>query len=177
MDQRYNFYNFEALFKQYLLAENNSPITIKNYLSDLRHFLGWAILKLLCEASSQSAEKVEKITSEEFIALIDAPLIEEYKQYLITNNIPPKTINRRLSTLRKFFAFCISQGWRNDNPAKKVTNYDVTNDSQAVKDKQNKKLIFEFKNYLSDKKKFSLDEINNISENINEFLNFISFFK
>jgi site-specific recombinase XerD len=177
MDQGYNLYNLEALFKNYLNAEINSRITIKNYLSDLRHFIGWAILKLPREAWSHSAGKIEEITSEEFVSLIESQLIEEYKQYLITNNIPPKTINRRLSTLRKFFAFCISQGWRKDNPAKKVANYGVVNDSQAVKDEQNKKLIFDFKKYLSDKKKFNLDEINNISENINEFLNFISFFK
>ena len=46
MDKQYNFYNFEASFKKFLLAENVSPITLKNYLSDLRHFLGWTILKL-----------------------------------------------------------------------------------------------------------------------------------
>ncbi len=28
-------------FKENLVEENISPITIKNYLSDLRHFLGW----------------------------------------------------------------------------------------------------------------------------------------
>jgi len=174
MDQGYNLYNLEALFKNYLNAEINSRITIKNYLSDLRHFIGWAILKFKVQSSKF---KVDQLVPEEFVALIETPLIEEYKQYLITNNIPQKTINRRLSTLRKFFTFCVSQGWRKDNPAKKVTNYGLVNDNQAVKDEQNKKLIFEFKKYLSEKKKFSSDEINNISENINEFLNFISFFK
>jgi site-specific recombinase XerD len=165
MDQWYNFYNFEALFKQYLLAENNSPITIKNYLSDLRHFLGWVILKLLREASSQSAEKVEKITSEEFIALIDAPLIEEYKQYLITNNIPQKTINRRLSTLRKFFTFCILQGWQKDNPAKKVNNLIASKNE----------LLSDFQQYLMQKRGLSTSEIKNINDDINGFLNFISY--
>jgi site-specific recombinase XerD len=165
MDKRYNFYNFETLFKQYLLAENNSSITIKNYLSDLRHFIGWAILKLPREAWSRSAGKIEEIDSKEFIALIDVPLIDEYKQYLITNNIPQKTINRRLSTLRKFFTFCILQSWRKDNPAKKVNN--------LIADKN--ELLSNFKHYLTQKKALADSEIENISDDINSFLNFISY--
>lgn len=162
MDQRYNFYNFEALFKQYLHAENNSPITIKNYLSDLRHFIGWAILKLKVKSEKF---KVDQLTSEEFVILIDTPLIDEYKQYLVANNIPQKTVNRRLSTLRKFFTFCILQGWRKDNPAKKVNN--------LIADKN--QLLSDFQQYLMQKQGLAGGEIENISNDINSFLNFISY--
>jgi site-specific recombinase XerD len=125
MDKRYNFYNFEASFKKFLLAENVSPITLKNYLSDLRHFLGWTILKL----KAQNKKNFEFSSSLEFLNQIDESLVEEYKNYLVVNAIPAKTINRRLSTLRKFFSFCISQGWLKENPAKKIQNLKLKIDS------------------------------------------------
>ena len=125
MDKWYNFYNFEASFKKFLLAENVSPVTLKNYLSDLRHFLGWTILKL----KAQNKKNFENLSPLEFLNQIDESLVEEYKNYLVVNAIPAKTINRRLSTLRKFFSFCISQGWLKENPAKKIKNLKLKNDS------------------------------------------------
>ena len=125
MDKQYNFYNFEASFKKFLLAENVSPITLKNYLSDLRHFLGWTILKL----KAQNKKNFENLSPLEFLNQIDESLVEEYKNYLVVNSIPAKTINRRLSTLRKFFSFCISQGWLKENPAKKIQNLKLKIDS------------------------------------------------
>jgi site-specific recombinase XerD len=125
MDKQYNFYNFEASFKKFLLAENVSPITLKNYLSDLRHFLGWTILKL----KVQNKKNFENLSPLEFLNQIDESLVEEYKNYLVVNSIPAKTINRRLSTLRKFFSFCISQGWLKENPAKKIQNLKLKIDS------------------------------------------------
>jgi site-specific recombinase XerD len=125
MDKRYNFYNFEASFKKFILAENVSPITLKNYLSDLRHFLGWTILKI----KAQNKKNFENLSPLEFLNQIDESLVEEYKNYLVVNSIPAKTINRRLSTLRKFFSFCISQGWLKENPAKKIQNLKLKIDS------------------------------------------------
>jgi len=125
MDKWYNLYNFEASFKKFLLAENVSPITLKNYLSDLRHFLGWTILKL----KAQNKKNFENLSPLEFLNQINESLVEEYKNYLVVNAIPAKTINRRLSTLRKFFSFCISQGWLKENPAKKIQNLKLKIDS------------------------------------------------
>jgi len=125
MDKQYNFYNFEASFKKFLLAENVSPVTLKNYLSDLRHFLGWMILKI----KAQNKKNFENLSPLEFLNQIDESLVEEYKNYLVVNSIPAKTINRRLSTLRKFFSFCISQGWLKENPAKKIQNLKLKIDS------------------------------------------------
>jgi site-specific recombinase XerD len=162
MDQGYNLYNLEALFRQNLIAENSSSLTVKNYLSDLRHFIGWAILKL---KTKNSKLKINKASCEEFVALIDTKFIEEYKQYLAANNIPQKTINRRLSTLRKFFTFCIIQGWRRDNPAKKVNN--------LIADKN--RLLSDFQQYLMQKRDLADNEIENINNDISSFLNFISY--
>lgn len=107
MDKRYNLYNLELEFKNFLIAGNVSPLTLKNYLSDIRHFFGWIT------SQSQENDIIANLTSEN---------ISRYKASLIENLLPENTVNRRLSTTRKFCTFCISQGWISENPAKKVIN-------------------------------------------------------
>ncbi|GIW64535.1 MAG: hypothetical protein KatS3mg092_0468 [Patescibacteria group bacterium] len=120
----YNLYNLEPQFKNFLIAENFSPISLKNYLSDFRYFVGW----LNNNIKYQIHYLKDKIKNKDlqnlsiFLTLIDLDFLNLYKKYLLENNTPLKTINRRLSTIRKFFSFCISQGWLKENPAKKVSN-------------------------------------------------------
>ncbi len=114
--QLYNLYNFETLFHKYLLAENVSSPTVRNYLSDLRHFLGWWEFKL----------KTNQVVIQSEIQIIDylnPDYVREYKSYLVDNELPLKTVNRRLSTLRKFCSFCIQQGWMKENSAKQISNH------------------------------------------------------
>ena len=185
MDQRYNLYNLEASFKQWLLAgiektQNNAnpeeyqgqstrkgltKISIKNYLSDLRHFFGWLIFEL--KVKNQKL-KIEEISINEFINCIDASFIEEYKNYLTANSIPIKTINRRLSTLRKFFTFCINQGWIKDNPAKKVQNLNLKSQNGNLKIKMDS-MINSFASDLQ-KEKLNQDAIKSYLEVVQEFL-------
>ncbi|MCL4363703.1 site-specific integrase [Patescibacteria group bacterium] len=115
MQKGYNLYNLEPQFKNFLLAENISPISLKNYLSDFRHFSGW--IELYTSSNQTSAKNYENLSE-----MVNEKSVEEYRSYLSENNIPLKTINRRLSTVRKFCSFCISQGWLKENPAKKVNN-------------------------------------------------------
>lgn len=159
MDDRYNFYNLEAPFKSYLFAGNTkvASVTAKNYLSDLRHFLGWFIFAL--RASPEYEQIVDK---KDFSVLINNFLnkkkVDLYKEYLASNNIPVKTINRRLSSLRKFCSFCISQGWLKENPAKHVKNVVI----QPYPELDSGSLI-EFKKALGQA----------ISDDVRGFLNFI----
>jgi len=142
MSNQYNFYNLEASFKNWLIAEIDetqsnaiydknqrettqkklTKISVKNYLSDLRHFFGWLIFYL-------KSNKVGTIHELPLQRLITIKTISDYKAYLLENKIPLKTINRRLSTIRKFCSFCISQGWIKENPAKKISNikYQISN--------------------------------------------------
>lgn len=135
MQNQYNQYNLEAPFRTYLSAENISPISLKNYLSDLRHFLGWFQGEQSSSAftvhSSQNGAVVQEFSTDSgvthdpqngLLAAITPNIIAEYKSYLSANGVPTKTVNRRLSTLRKFFTFAISQGWTKENPAKKISN-------------------------------------------------------
>lgn len=122
MNDRYNFYNLEASFKNFLTAGNKkmSPVSVKNYLSDLRHFLGWLILKL--KTSGVSMDLGESFHPSELATFLTESNLTHYRAYLTENNIPLATINRRLSTLRKFCSFFISQRWLNENPAKRINN-------------------------------------------------------
>lgn len=134
MDNQYNLYNFEALFKKFLLAENVSLPTLKNYLSDFRHFGGWWIFKLKVQNVQLNVEEGQQI---QLVSRITSDLVEEYKMYLIQNNLPVSTINRRLSTVRKFCSFCISQGWMKENPAKKIANFQSENTKNLLKEFEN----------------------------------------
>ena len=115
MTKTYNLYNLEAPFEEYLVAGNQKPISVKNYLSDFRHFAGWVMS--VGVGLSDPGEETSPLRGS-----INIKTVSEYKSYLESNNIPHKTINRRLSTIRKFCSFCISQGWMKENPAKKIGN-------------------------------------------------------
>ena len=115
MSETYNLYNLEAPFEEYLVAGNQKAVSIKNYLSDVRHFFGWLILYF-------KSNKIQIESEATITQFITVKVISEYRSYLSENNIPHKTINRRLSTIRKFCSFCISQGWMKENPAKQILN-------------------------------------------------------
>lgn len=141
MPNTYNLYNLEASFKEYLLAgieksqinaDSNADkrgkglqkVSVKNYLSDLRHFLGWLSLYINSHdvrVGSSDPNKKDSDT-ESLQTFITIQTINDYKSYLFENNIPHKTVNRRLSTIRKFCSFCISQGWMKENTGKRVPN-------------------------------------------------------
>lgn len=127
---RYNLDNLEAGFRKYLIVQQVSIITLKNYLSDLRHFFGWLVFY---NSSMRKQTISENLDERSVIALIDTESIGQYKTYIETNKLPHKTINRRLSTLRKFCTFCISQGWMQENPAKKVINISAKHTIQDQK--------------------------------------------
>lgn len=88
-------------FLNKLQNEGKSKVSIKNYKSDIGHFLAWAILKL--KSYGTYAESVTEI-----VPFINHKFFNEYKDYMAENGIKVKTINRRLSTLRNFSKFLYS---------------------------------------------------------------------
>lgn len=121
----YNLYNLEASFRQSLIAENYSPVSIKNYLSDLRHFFGW----------------LNRPISTNLVDLLSEEQLQNYKNYLEASFFPTKTINRRLSTIRKFCSLLIKQGLIKENPAKKLKNSSVNNNFRPIVDSYEKYLV------------------------------------
>lgn len=168
----YNFYNLEASFSKFLYAGNNTikKVSVKNYLSDLRHFLGWLSMKVRSEYEEGRQNSADTLDS--LVSNITLKNLGHYKAYLLDNAIPDKTINRRLSAIRKFCTFCISQGWLKENPAKKVRNVGVQS-SIRYSVFSMKKLLPQFKKSLGDEG-MQKKEIEEIAHDINEFLTVIS---
>ena len=105
------------IFKNYLVLEGYSPVTVRNYLSDLNHFLGWLELRLRSRNLPFSQDEIENISQ-----YFNTQTVEAYKNFLFKNHLPVSTANRRLSTLRAFAKFCILQNWISQNPTKGLKN-------------------------------------------------------
>lgn len=146
-------------FSQYLHAQNVSYNTVKNYLADLRHFFEWYYLYL-------KSHKYDWKEVVDFIQLINKQVVSDYCNFLIVNKIPNKNVNRKLSSLRKFCSFAISQGWLTTNPAKKVSNFQKTIITESI----NFKILKEFKKSLQQDGATSIT-IKNYLNDIKQFLN------
>jgi len=142
-------------FKNYLQIQKASPVTIKNYLVDINHFLEWL---------AQKTGVKHQIVGKAIFGLFTEETLNEYKADQLKQKIPLVTLNRRLSSLRKFGQFGKSQGWLQKNPAEKVTNIQSTSkeskptfevlanfQKQLQKEKVSPLTI---KNYLSDLRHF-----------------------
>jgi hypothetical protein len=141
----YNQYNPEAnidssnflkktleVFRSFLFSEDIAKGSIRSYVSDVRHFLGWLLFFL--EANHIKIQGVdekwevgrERLTSHPHpVALlkhINPKVLGAYKDYLVSNNVPLKTINRRFSSLRRFGLFCQAQNWSSLNPFETLKN-------------------------------------------------------
>lgn len=109
--------NIIDLFKSYLANEGVAPVSVINYIIDLRNFFEWFILRLKTAQIKFNEDKAPDLAS-----LITKEAVIDYKNFLLNNSTPIKTINRRLSTLRKFGTFSVSQFWLKNNPAKEISN-------------------------------------------------------
>jgi len=192
MYKPYNLNFFEANFREFLIIEKVAPVTLKNYLSDLRHFLGWLPIYWKTNNDSVTLKQVytEKIPNQvwDVIRSVQHDTIKNYCSYLSQNQTPIKTINRRLSTLRRFFSFCISQGWTTQNPAKHIANIpspriqDKSCDNglilktEVIEQPQHsiKNIVAEYKTYLI-KNKVVEKEISLIVSDIDEFITITNF--
>lgn len=151
------------LFKIYLKTRGVSKVTIKNYISDLTHFLAWMELFL----RSQNLPLFQN--ESEFLGrYFTQNLVERYKNYLFSN-LPLSTVNRRLSTLRTFARFCLRQAWITEDPTKNISNIATERQStRATKEK----ILEEFRKSL-EKEKTSSNTIKNYLSDIRGFLIFV----
>lgn len=149
MDKGYNLHILQALFKDFLIAEKTSKITMKNYLSDIRHYLSWTAYKFSNLTSNSDLIEDEEIgLIDQFIAFSDKRLVLDYVSHLQANNIPISTINRRLSTLRRFYSFCEKRGILQHNPTHSIRNLGIRVIENTYKTEQN--VIEDYRKYLQD---------------------------
>jgi integrase/recombinase XerD len=92
--------------------EDLRPATVRNYLSDLRHFIAW------CEATWQKGR-------EDTIAfaptLLTTPLLVQYRSYLQTVlRLRPASVNRILISLKRYCSWATEAGTLPRDPARAV---------------------------------------------------------
>ena len=107
---------FEQVFFEFLVRKNVAVKTQINYRTDLRHFMIWLWSFLDNEIDTT-------ITSyKALLATITPWTIHQYKTWMVTQETPATSINRRLSALRTFFQCCQDKSWLHINPASSVPN-------------------------------------------------------
>jgi site-specific recombinase XerD len=95
----------EKLFEEHLANCALAPVTIVNYLADLRAFLRWGEMAKGADCSP---------------FCLDTQDVGAYCAYLQTKGHAGATVNRRLQALRKFYDLAVQQGWMAANPADPV---------------------------------------------------------
>jgi len=115
-----NLRDYQAIlengFEQFLLAQEASDKTRKNYRSDIRQFLNWLI------STIQSRNIEAPKTKEALLKLVNSDFLENYKSSQTLEHTPASTINRRLSAIRMFFRCALRNGWTYDDPAVQISN-------------------------------------------------------
>ena len=167
----YNSYNLETTFRKYLQSKNRSPATIKNYLSDYRHFNGWLLLKLK-QTDANISEFYTKLPK-----YLTVENLKQYKYFLIVNNVCSTTINRRLASLRAFVTHCQKNNWVANNPMATIHNVTIvqqytTSSHIQFKKAQQKRLneiINNFRKHLK-QKQVSPGTTRSYISDINQFL-------
>src|SRR5258706_485011 len=97
--------------------------TIRNYLSDLRHFMAW------CETSWQEGLFPEVAFR---LSNLTTPLIAQYRAYLLTAlRLKPASINRMLVSIKRFSAWATERDMLASDPARAVGRIVHTYASQA----------------------------------------------
>ncbi len=123
MGNRYNFLHFEAEYRIYLGALNTKPVTIKNYLSDLRYFFSWL----------KSHFQVDGASYDELSSLLSKSAIAQFYTHIEREKTNESTVKRRISTIRSFVSFCVKQRWLTENTAKLIdTDKDITYKQQVI---------------------------------------------
>lgn len=98
-------------YKGYLINEQDlSGDTRRNYLSDLRQFIGW------CESSWADGQEIGDFFAP---SAVTTPTITQYRSYLqIVLRLRPATINRHLISLKRYFSWATDVGQLQRDPAK-----------------------------------------------------------
>jgi integrase/recombinase XerD len=95
-----------AQFEEHLVFTQLSPLTVVNYLADLRSLVRWG---------------VDRIGSDFSLDTLSPNIIRAYRSHLLEEKrCAIATVNRRLQALRKFCAFAVKAGIMTSSPAEGV---------------------------------------------------------
>ena len=91
----------EAFLEMMAVERNASPHTLSAYARDLQDAEGF-------------------LTDRGRLKAADAPAVEAYFADLAARGLSAATAARRRSALRQFYRFCLEEGWRQDDPSRRV---------------------------------------------------------
>ena len=153
--------NVSGSFYEYLGRMGISPNSVKYYRSDLSHFSGWLILKI--RAWGVFAESMSEV-----IPFLSTKIAQEYRSFLTQNGIPPKTVNRRLSTLRHLSRFLVLSQISNSDFMEGISNISIGSfQSSSIHP-----LLLGFQRRL-EAEKVSNNTIKNYLSDIGHFINWL----
>ncbi|MFZ2201884.1 MAG: site-specific integrase, partial [Microgenomates group bacterium] len=109
-------HNLINQFRLYLTHEKKSAATVKNYLSDLNHFLTWIAKNGL--AGAPDGDPREPLRGNR---LMNQTVLADYFSHLKLSHTSTSVSNRRTSTLRKFVQFGLDQHLISHNPFETAT--------------------------------------------------------
>ncbi len=152
-------------FLRNLQNQGKSMVSVKNYKSDIGHFLAWAILKL--KSFGAYAESVAEV-----LPFIDRRFFSEYKDYMIENKLKLKTVNRRLSTIRNFSSFLQSVNLVSQDFMKGIQNAGIG--IQIPVQEKDQEMIARFRESLEKEDKASANTIKNYVSDVKSFLAWVN---
>jgi len=152
-------------FLDNLYEEGKSLVSIKNYKSDISHFLAWAVLKLKSFGSYVDSAL-------EMVPFINSNFFSEYKSYMVENGIKQKTINRRLSTLRNFSHFLYENQIIDKDFMQGIQNVGIgIGIPVRLKDQD---IVDRFRESLEKQDKISANTVKNYISDVRSFLNWVN---
>jgi len=93
-------------FKNYLFTEHASRLTIKNYLADLKQFIDW-----LGQVVDNESAVAGQAQNSNLLTSIDNYVLDQYKTRLLNEaKLSPISINRKLSSLRRYIRWLSDKG-------------------------------------------------------------------
>ena len=95
-----DFQDYWERFAASLKQLERSPLTIKNYRSDLKAFAQWL------NTSEQPLQGLTKVSAQE---------LKQYQEFLLTQQqLKPRSVNRRLGALKNFYTWLQQEGLLNE---------------------------------------------------------------
>jgi site-specific recombinase XerD len=88
-------------YQKYLEQSGFSPVTIKSYVGDIRHFASWLAGERRESLLGSAGEDIRAYCSELATA----------------KGHPPATVNRRLQSIRKFYRYALESGLVEEDPS------------------------------------------------------------
>lgn len=152
-------------FIENLHKEGKSSVSIKNYKSDISHFLAWATLRL--KTYGNYAESILEICP-----FINHDFFNEYKNFLVENKTKDKTVNRRLSTLRKFSTFLYSSQLVDKDYMHGIQNVGIGILSSVQEKTQD--IVDRFRESLIKSEKVSANTVKNYVADVRSFLTWVA---